>query len=132
MIRKEYTIVNGYKQPMPLLEINLLGTKGRQKCICLLDSGATISVFHLSIAIDAGYEISTMRQEEIEFGGGKVLAYRSIVYLDVDGNRIKSEIYFTEKMTFRFNLLGRHTFFNKFNEVCFLERKASPHIELRF
>ena len=132
MIRKEYTIVSGYKKPVPLLEVHLIGSKGRQKCLCLLDSGATYSVFHSSIAIDAGYRISDMQQEEIAFGGGRVLTYRTIVLLDVYGKRIRSEICFTDKMILRFNLLGRHAFFNKFDEVCFLERQASPCIELRF
>ncbi len=131
-IVQNYRIEFGYSHLLPLLDLHLIGPKNRQKVIGLVDSGATFSIFHSSIAEDAGYNLNSMPTQNIQFGGNLVITRKCKVYFMIKEKRFNCEVCFTDKMNLKFNLIGRVSFFAQFNEVSFIEKDANPRIELRY
>ena len=53
-------------------------------------------------------------------------------YIELEQQRLDTEIVFVERLDLPYGLLGRRGVFSRFNEVVFLERVRPPRLELRW
>ncbi len=131
-IRFNYEVYFGRKELFPFCYIHLLGKRGKVCLKALTDSGATYSVFPESAAEDAGLDLSDSFKEFILYGSGKVRAKRQTSYILLQDTRLKIDVFYVEKLEFPFVLLGRASFFNKFEEIAFMEKRKAPRTEFRY
>lgn len=98
--------------------------EGRERIIvhALVDSGATISLFHMSIAEDAGIDLRDAEQAYLAGIGGYVRGYiKKQVRMTIEGlESITIPIAFTEYIASNTAVLGRLGFFEAF-EITFRE-----------
>ena len=98
--------------------------EGREKAIvhALVDSGATISLFHINIAEDIGIDLKDAEQIYLAGIGGYVKAYiKKRVKISVEElGSTTIPIAFTEYIASDVAILGRQGFFESF-EITFRE-----------
>jgi len=98
--------------------------EGREKAIvhALVDSGATISLFHINIAEDIGIDLKDAEQVYLAGIGGYVKAYiKKQVKISVEElGSTMIPIAFTEYIASDVAILGRQGFFESF-EITFRE-----------
>jgi len=98
--------------------------EGREKTIvhALVDSGATISLFHINIAEDIGIDLKDAEQVYLAGIGGYVKAYiKKRVKISVEElGSTMIPIAFTEYIASDVAILGRQGFFESF-EITFRE-----------
>ncbi|MEB3806174.1 MAG: retropepsin-like domain-containing protein [Desulfurococcales archaeon] len=98
--------------------------EGREKAVvyALVDSGATMSLFHTSIAEDIGIDLTDSEQEYLAGIGGYVKAYiKKQVRVIIEGlGDLHIPIAFTEYIASDLAILGRQGFFEAF-EITFRE-----------
>ncbi|RLG89225.1 MAG: hypothetical protein DRO16_04280 [Thermoprotei archaeon] len=98
--------------------------EGREKAIvhALVDSGATISLFHINIAEDIGIDLKDAEQIYLAGIGGYVKAYiKRRVKISVEElGSTTIPIAFTEYIASDVTILGRQGFFESF-EITFRE-----------
>ncbi len=98
------------------------------KLYALVDSGATISLFHISVADDAGIDLRNAEKEYLAGVGGYAPAYIK-KELEIEGlGKLKVPIAFTEYISSDLAILGRQGFFEHF-EIVFREWRRE--LELR-
>ncbi|RLG88573.1 MAG: hypothetical protein DRO18_01165 [Thermoprotei archaeon] len=105
----------------PIIPVVIEG-KERIVVYALVDSGATISLFHMSIAEDAGIDLKDAEQVYLAGIGGYVRAYiKKQVRVAIEGfESITIPIAFTEYIASDIAILGRQGFFETF-EITFRE-----------
>lgn len=116
---------------LPLCEVIILGRDRRVPIRAVVDSGASIPIFPESAAADAGLVLSRAQPWNITFGGSTTRGKLLETHIEISGHRLRTEIAFVERMSLDYALLGRRTVFNQFKEVAFIEKVASPRVELR-
>ena len=98
--------------------------EGRERAIvhALVDSGATVSLFHASIAEDIGIDLADAEQVYLAGIGGYVKAYvKKQVKITIEGlGDIFIPMAFTEYIASDLAILGRQGFFEAF-EITFRE-----------
>ena len=98
--------------------------EGREKAVvhALVDSGATISLFHTSIADDVGIDLTDAEQVYLAGIGGYVKAYvKKQVKVSIEElGSIYMPMAFTERIVSDLAILGRQGFFEAF-EITFRE-----------
>ncbi|MEB3780462.1 MAG: retropepsin-like domain-containing protein [Desulfurococcales archaeon] len=98
--------------------------EGREKAVvhALVDSGATVSLFHTSIAEDIGIDLTDAKQVYLAGVGGYVKAHlKKQVKVAIEGlGSIHIPIAFTEHIVSDLAILGRQGFFEAF-EITFKE-----------
>lgn len=136
-MRVDYRKIPNYSIPKkqwvkrPLLQVTLFNGNRRTNVVCLVDSGADDSLFHISLA--KLLEIDVQSGELKQFSGivaGKTIdGYRHTVELQVHGMQEKVEIeaYFTEAEGVS-GLLGQTGFFENF-KVSFERYKGQFEVE---
>ena len=105
----------------PVIPVVIEG-KNRAVVHALVDSGATISLFHMSIADDIGIDLRDAEQVYLAGIGGYVKAYiKKQVRISIEElGSIVIPIAFTEYITSDIAILGRQGFFETF-EITFRE-----------
>lgn len=100
------------------------------KLYALVDSGATISLFHIGVADDAGIDLRDAEKEYLAGVGGYIPAYiKKEVEPEVEGlEKLNIPIAFTEYISSDLPILGRQGFFEHF-EIVFREWRRE--LELR-
>jgi hypothetical protein len=75
-----------------------------------------------------------METRPVTWGGSEGSGILAAVYISLGGRRMKAEIVFVDDIKLGYALLGRHTIFTAFNEVCFIEnaRNEGKRVELRY
>ena len=108
--------------------------EGREKAIvhALVDSGATISLFHISIAEDIGIDLKDAEQVYLAGIGGYVKAYiKKQVKVSVEElGSTMIPIAFTEYIASDVAILGRQDFFETF-EITFREWERKMIVRAR-
>ncbi|BAN89680.1 aspartyl protease family protein [Aeropyrum camini] len=98
--------------------------EGRERTViyALVDSGATVSLFHTGVAEDAGIDLDDAEQVYLAGVGGYVRAYiKKRVRIMVEGlGSITIPVAFTEYIASDIALLGRQGFFEAY-EITFRE-----------
>lgn len=79
--------------------------------LALVDSGADVSTFHVSLAQDLGIDLSTCRPVAMRGVGGRVEAHACEVEIEMVARRFPAEVRFVPSIV---SLLGRHDVFMQF------------------
>src|SRR5437762_11589049 len=95
-----YRIVLGRADLLPLCDVFLLGPKGRQHVVTIIDSEADFPVFHLRAAQDAGLNLSRTPNFSVQYGGSVSAGWRIRAYLELARHRFDTEIIFTDRLDF--------------------------------
>ncbi len=80
----------------------------------LIDSGASISIFHSNVAKDLGIRLQNHQLVELSGVGGSVQGYHQIVTMSIAGKTFKAPAIFVEATVSPYNLLGRQGIFTRF------------------
>jgi hypothetical protein len=118
---------------VPLVDVYLLGPRGRERIQCVLDTGAIYSVLWERVAQDVGLSLPIWPNYTIQYGGSVAVGRRIRVHIELARQRFATDVVFVERpLPLPYGLLGRQGVFNRFNEVVFIERVRPPRIELRW
>jgi len=100
------------------------------KLYALVDSGAAVSLFHISVADDAGIDLRDTEKKYLAGVGGYISAYiKKEVEMEIEGlGKLKMPVAFTEYISSDLAILGRQGFFEHF-EIVFREWRRE--LELR-
>lgn len=79
--------------------------------LALVDSGADVSAFQRSVAIQLGIDLARCRRSRMLGVGGITDAYRCDIEIEVEGHRFPIEVSFVSEVV---ALLGRHDVFMRF------------------
>lgn len=103
----------------PIITLKLLGKKGWLETEAYIDSGASFSVFHAERAEILQLEYTKGKRVLLTVGDGGLLeVYIHKLPVDLGGTRFPAEIGFSPQLGVGFNLLGRRSFFDRF-QICF-------------
>ena len=127
-----HRIVAGRTELLPLCDVDVLGSRGRQPVTCVVDTGAMYPVLLAQVAEDVGLSLPKSPNFTIQYGGSVEFGRLIRVYIELERQRFDTEIVFVENLPFHYGLLGRRGVFSRFNEVVFVEKVATPRIELRW
>lgn len=87
-----------------------------------VDSGADYSVFHEKVAVLLGLKLISGKKKIVTVGDGdEMIIYLHTVDVNFAGFAFKASVAFSPGLGAGFNLLGRETFFEKF-QFCFNDR----------
>jgi predicted aspartyl protease len=87
----------------------------------LVDSGATISVFHMDVAEQLGIEIRRGDSINLQGIGGRILGYAHKLEMETAEKRFSCTIIFSEEIDVSLNILGRKGLFENF-KILFDEK----------
>ena len=95
---------------------------------CLVDSGATISIFRVEVA--HSLKIDIVKGKEIYLGGvgGRIKGYIHNLTLEIGNQAVKAPVVFSHEYNVSFNLLGRQGVFEHF-KIIFDEKNFSLRFE---
>jgi hypothetical protein len=79
--------------------------------LALVDSGADVSAFHVSVARELGIDLDSCRGTRIRGVGGSLTAYACEIEIEMEGRRFPLEARF---VPMPIALLGRHDVFTQF------------------
>ena len=115
----------------PMLQVTLFGGTRRKQVICLVDSGADVSLFHASIGRNLGIEIESGTYKEFEGIAGSLEAYMHDVELQIQdfSERVQIVAGFTESEGVD-AILGQTGFFENYR-ICFDRRRGKMEISSR-
>ena len=127
-MKREYSYFRRGDQYYPLIDVELIGSRGSLVVKALIDSGATFSLFRPEIADYLG--ISVSGGQSLYFHGikGKILGYLHQIPVKVDHKRFDCYIAFSTELEVSFNILGRNNFFLPFL-ITFNEKQQKILIE---
>ena len=96
----------------PAVNVTLVGPKGEDDLIAIIDSGATYSLFDGVRAFSIGLALMDGRRETLSALSGQFVVWIHEVDLEILGTRFRCEVAFSEQHIPR-ELLGRHTVFDR-------------------
>lgn len=106
----------------PIVPISLKGKKRFILFDAFVDSGADYSVFHEKVAIMLDLKLTSGRKKVVTVGDGNdMIVFLHTVTACFAERTFKAPIAFSSDLGAGFNLLGRETFFEKF-QICFNDR----------
>ncbi|MEM5811705.1 MAG: hypothetical protein QXG91_03135 [Candidatus Aenigmatarchaeota archaeon] len=121
-----YFYFRGYYFPVIPVIISILSKS--IKTSALIDSGASISLFHGSIARELGLVLESGKKRIFQAASGRFIGYVHKVNIIIGEEKFPCRIAFSDELITSFNLLGRETIFDKFL-VIFNEKNKI--VELR-
>ena len=127
-----YRIVLGRPEPLPLCDVYVLGPRGRARVTCVIDTGALYSHFLAGVAEEVGILLPTSPNHPIQYGESRSMGRRVRAYIELEQQRLDTDIVFVERLDVPYGLLGRRGVFSRFNEVVFLEKIRTPRVEFRW
>ncbi|HEV2962948.1 MAG TPA: retropepsin-like aspartic protease [Candidatus Angelobacter sp.] len=92
----------------PALLVTLIGPKGEEDLLPIIDTGATYCFFNGKRAASIGLDLTAGRHEHLVSLAGQLTAWIHEVDLEILGTRFHCEVAFSEHNITR-ELLGRHT-----------------------
>lgn len=94
----------------------------------IVDSGATLSLFHAPIARDLGINVESGEKRIFQGVSAKLIGYVHSIKMTIAGKEIECKIAFSDELGTSFNLIGRETVFDKFI-ITFNEKQKEIKIE---
>lgn len=112
----------------PIIPLSLKSRDKKRDFFALIDSGATVSIFHTEVADLLGIKVETGK--EIYLGGvsGHIKGYLHELEIEVANKKFLCPVVFSREYLVSFNLLGRQEFFKRF-KIIFEERKNLLKLE---
>ena len=114
-----------FNTKVDFLPITDIAIKGEfwQELQVFVDSGASFSIIHSSIANAIGIKTENGKLVYITVGdGGEIPVYLHRLPVRLQDKEFEADIGFSEKLGIGFNILGRKDFFERFM-FCFSDRK---------
>lgn len=106
----------------PIVPVRLKGPLNWVLFNAFVDSGADYSVFHSSVAKVLQLPLKRGNREVVTVGDGDTMTiYLHTIPVRLANHLFEATIGFSETLGSGFNLIGRATFFEKF-QVCFNDR----------
>jgi predicted aspartyl protease len=127
-----YRIVAGRPELLPLCDVYVLGPLGRQSVTCVIDTGAIYPVLQERVAEDVGLLLPKSPNFTLQYGRSVAFGRRIRAHIELEQQRLDTEIVFVDRLDLPYGILGRRSVFSRFNEVVFLEKVATPRVELRW
>ena len=115
---------------MPIIPITLHGKEKKLEVEAYVDSGATYSIFEFEILKDLEIDISDSQRYMFVVGDGSFIPGEVVrIPVQIGEHKFFAQVAFSEKQNVGFNLLGRKSIFEEFQEVIF--RENQKEIEFR-
>ena len=112
----------------PIIPVSLEFGKIKKEFFALVDSGATISIFHSEVADSLGINIPKGKETYLGGVGGRIKGYIHKLKVEIAGKKFLCSIVFSHEYLVSFNLLGRQEFFKRFR-IIFEEKKNRLKLE---
>ena len=107
----------------PIITLKILGKDGWTDLEAYIDSGASFSIFHKNRAEILGIDHRKGKRIYLTVGdGGLLTVYLHSLKVELANSRFNADIGFSDQLGVGFNLLGRRSFFDRF-QICFNDRK---------
>ncbi len=113
---------NSLGEHFPIIDLFAYNSKYVSRVACLVDSGATISIFRLEVAQSLRIDIMTGKQIYLGGVGGRIKGYIHSLTLEIGDKKIAAPVVFSHEYNVSFNLLGRQAIFESF-KIIFDEKK---------
>ncbi|MCD6220437.1 hypothetical protein J7K43_08660 [Candidatus Calescamantes bacterium] len=115
---------------VPIIPITLHGKEKKLEVEAYVDSGATYSIFEFEILKDLEIDISDSQRYMFVVGDGSFIPGEVVtIPVQIGEHKFFAQVAFSEKLNVGFNLLGRKSIFEEFQEVIF--RENQKEIEFR-
>lgn len=114
----------------PIIPVILANNKQKFQVEALMDSGASISLFHANITKHLNIDLEKCKRIEMVGLGGRIIGYLHNINLQIRNIKFKCKIIFSREMPTKTNLLGRDNFFKKFT-VSFYENKKQVSLKIK-
>lgn len=106
----------------PIAPIALKGVHRWVPFYVFVDSGADYSIFHSDVALLLGRKLTSGKKKVVTVGDGdEMTVFLHTVEVCFANYYFKAEMAFSPGLGSGFNLIGRKTFFEKF-QICFNDR----------
>jgi predicted aspartyl protease len=102
----------GQNSFFPALDVTLIGPKGEEDLLAIIDTGAKYCLFSGLRAEPIGLDLTAGRREILSGLAGQLVAWIHQVQLEILGTRFVCDVAFSEQHIPR-ELLGRHTLFTQ-------------------
>ncbi len=111
---------------LPIVPVTLFSRSSSFKTEAYVDSGAFYSIFRSEMLENLQLRKEQGNLKMLRAADGKLLQARLFrLPIELGDVRIRTLIAFSDELHIGFNLLGRQTVFNAFDEVAFNERKRN-------
>src|SRR3989338_9731467 len=94
----------------PIIPLSVSYNNHVEKTSALVDSGATTSIFQISIAKRLGIDVEKGQPVFMRGVAGRVKGYRHTVEITVANRIVSAAVIFSEEYLVSLNLLGRESF----------------------
>lgn len=108
----------------PIIPIVVTGNGKNVNTSCVVDSGASISIFQGGVARLLGIDMEAGEKRVFQGASAKLIGYIHKVRMAVAGEEIDCTVAFSDELSTSFNLMGRRDVFGHF-KVCFDETEKS-------
>ena len=112
----------------PVIPVTLVSNGKTFETNAIVDSGATLSLFHAPIGRDLGIDVESGEKHIFQGVSAKLVGYIHSIKMIVAGKEIDCKVAFSDELSTSFNLLGRETVFDRFL-VTFNEKNRELSIE---
>jgi hypothetical protein len=116
---------------IPATVVNVLGRRFHVPVLAVIDSGATLPIFHESIAVQAELRLELGERMTVEFGGSTATGKLIRTAVLIEHYRADVDVFYTDDLRLPYALLGRRSFFSGFKNVSFYEKIFPHQVELR-
>lgn len=111
---------------LPIVPVTIFGRSSSFKTEAYVDSGAFYSIFRSEMLENLQLRKEQGNLKLLKAADGKLLQARLFrLPIQLGDIKIRALIAFSDELHIGFNLLGRQTVFNAFDEVAFNERKRN-------
>lgn len=111
---------------LPIVPLTIFGRNLSFKTAAYVDSGAYYSIFRSEVLDSLQLDKTAGRLKMLKAADGRLI--RSYLYrlpLQLGGEKLRGQVAFSDQLNVGFNLLGRHSIFDAFDEVVFNERQRT-------
>ncbi|MBI2373115.1 MAG: retropepsin-like domain-containing protein [Deltaproteobacteria bacterium] len=116
----------------PLCPVTVVGPNGSRAIDALVDTGADVSCFPRTLAVELGIDLTRGSACPIVFGSSTSHGIRTTADLIFAGQRRRPDVVWVGDMVYPHPVLGRSGVFSIFGEVAFIERERTPRVEFRW
>jgi len=107
----------------PVIPVVLFSRTMSVQTEAYVDSGAFCSIFRMELLEALGLREQEGKKQTFKVGdGGLLKAYVFHIPVQIGTIKFRARVAFSDELQIGFNLLGRQTIFNQFEEVAFNER----------
>ena len=109
---------------MPIIPITIRHHSQSAKVEAYVDSGAFYSILSMEVARGLDLNLNHAKKRTFVVGDGNQISTRILkLAVEIGTQSFLADVAFSEELRVGFNLLGRRSIFEHFEEVVFQERK---------